>query len=333
MLSVKNISITTLLAALVLAMPASAAADPDVYEAPKISGTAQVGKTLTASGGKGRDATGYGYVWLRCTDDDSIWSCTRLWDKTSTTYVLGEPDKGKHMRVAFYARRGDVCDWWDPRDCDWEESPATAAVAAAPTPTPTPTPTATPRPTVTPTPTPTATPKPTVTPTPTATPRPTATPTPSPTPEPEAAAQPAGESFVLAATVSAPHVRKPAKVRKTKMMRPFPTIRISGRLTRAGADIKVLTVKAPKGVRITLTCSGRACPLREVSQATAGGRVWHIPQFERELRAGTKLTITVAKAGYMTKVTTIQIRRGKAPTRSDRCRAPDSTRLTRCAGA
>ena len=135
---------------------------------------------------------------------------------------------------------------------------------------------------------------------------------------------------MLAATVTSPHVRKPAKTRKARMMRPFPTVRISGRLTKTGADIQRLTVKAPNGVRITLTCSGRACPLREVSQATAGGRAWHIPQFERELRAGTRLTITIAKAGYMTKVTTIAIRRGKAPTRSDQCRAPDSARLTRC---
>jgi hypothetical protein len=111
------------------------------------------------------------------------------------------------------------------------------------------------------------------------------------------------------------------------MIRPFPMIRISGRLTRTGARINVLSVKAPKGVRITLTCRGRGCPLREVAQAT---RVWHIPQFERHLRAGTRLTITVSKTGYISKVTTITIRRGKAPARSDRCRLPGRTRLTRC---
>ena len=80
-------------------------------------------------------------------------------------------------------------------------------------------------------------------------------------------------------------------------------------------------------MRITLTCTGKSCPLREVAQATA---LWHIPQFERELRAGTKLTITVTKAGYITKVTTIKIRRGKGPARSDRCQLPGETRLTAC---
>ena len=41
-------------------------------------------------------------------------------------------------------------------------------------------------------------------------------------------------------------------------------------------------------------------------------------------------TITVAKAGYYAKVTTITIRRGKSPSRVDRCQAPGSSRLIRC---
>jgi hypothetical protein len=104
-------------------------------------------------------------------------------------------------------------------------------------------------------------------------------------------------------------------------------IRISGVLTKGGAKLSVLTVRAPRGVRITLTCKGRGCPLREVAQATS---LWHIPQFERELRAGTKLTITVTKPGYISKVTTITIRKGKSPARSDMCRMPDATQLTHC---
>ena len=115
------------------------------------------------------------------------------------------------------------------------------------------------------------------------------------------------------------------------MIKPFPMIRISGRLTRMGADIQVLTVKAPKGVRVTLACSGRGCPLREVSQTTSRGKsALHIPQFERELRAGIQLTITVAKPGYISKVTRVTIRKGKAPARSDQCQLPGTKRLTRC---
>jgi hypothetical protein len=121
-----------------------------------------------------------------------------------------------------------------------------------------------------------------------------------------------------------PAARKPAKPR---MIRPYPTVRVAGTLTASGANLSLLTVRAPKGARITLTCSGRACPRRQVAQATA---LWHIPQFERELRAGTRLTITVTKPGHISKVTTIAIRRDKAPARSDRCRFPGTTRLRAC---
>jgi len=134
-----------------------------------------------------------------------------------------------------------------------------------------------------------------------------------------------------ASTIPDTALAAPVKKSKAKMIKPFPMIRISGRLTRAGADIQVLTVKAPKGVRVTLACEGRGCPLREVSQTTSRGKsALHIPQFERELRAGTQLTITVAKSGYISKVTRVTIRRGKAPARSDQCQLPDAKKLTSC---
>ncbi len=354
-MSVRNISIRTALLGTALALGSSApalAADPDVYEAPTISGTAQVTKTLTANGGRwtGPSGTTAGRLWLRCTDAVSTNSCSIIPDADETTYKLVPADQGKRIRAVLYAHRYD--DW------DWMASNATSAVTAAPvaTPTPTPTPTATPTRTPTPTPTPTATPAKTPTPTPTpaktATPTPTATPGPSATPTPTATvtpaplatAQPTPESLpdpVLAPPVSSftstastipdKLLAAPAKKSKAKMIKPFPTIRMSGRLTRTGADITVLTVKAPKGVQVTLACEGRGCPLREVSQTTSRGKsALHIPQFERELRAGTRLTITVSKPGYVSKVTRVTIRRGKAPARSDQCRMPDEKRLTRC---
>ena len=129
------------------------------------------------------------------------------------------------------------------------------------------------------------------------------------------------------ATQGGPAVTASNPKAKPKMIRPYPTIRISGNLTPAGANVTRLSVKAPKGVRITLTCTGRDCPLREVAQATA---VFHIQQFERELRAGTKLTITVTRRGYISKVTTITIRKGKGPARVDRCQNPGQAKLIRC---
>jgi hypothetical protein len=314
-----------LLLALGIATPAQAAY-VNVTSAGSITGSAVVGQKLTVSSGAytGPSGTRLGRQWLRC-DNSSTINCAWISGATSTQYTLTTSDKGKWIRLALYAYHGD--DW------DFEVSNATDAIAAAPTPSPTPT--------KTPTPTPTATPTPTKTPVPVIPPAPTATATPGPTPSedfnsadaPPAGSAPSGEPVAEpvaqpnpAATVEK-HKTAAKKKAKAKMIRPYPTVRISGRVTKSGAEVSRLTVRAPRGVRITLTCQGSSCPLREVAQATS---LFHIQQFERELRAGTKLTITVAKPRYITKVTTITIRKGKGPSRSDKCRLPDETKLIAC---
>src|SRR5215218_6587040 len=103
------------------------------------------------------------------------------------------------------------------------------------------------------------------------------------------------------------------------MIKPFPLVRISGVLTARGATITLLTVAAPKGARIAIRCSGAGCPVKHVAQATA---IVHIKQFERELRAGVKLTVRISKPGY--------IRKGKSPLRSDLCQRPGAKKVSRC---
>lgn len=318
-MSVRNIRTVVLATAFALFGAAPAvAADPNVYEAPVITGTAQVGKTLTASGGRwtGPSGTVAGRTWQRCDSHGN--NCAWLTNATSSTYTLVEADRGKRMRTVLYAWR------WD--DWDWMASSPTAVVAAAPaapasTPTPTPTPARTPAPTPTP-----AKPAPTPSPAPT----PAAQPT---TQAPAPVAAPPESSF----TSTAPTVPDTApaaplkKAKKARMLRPFPTVRLSGMLTPRGAKIRLFTVRAPQGVRVTVKCSGRGCPVREVTQTTIRGKAaLHVPQYERGLRAGTRLTVTVTKPGYIAKVTRITIRRGKAPARSDHCRLPGERRLTRC---
>jgi hypothetical protein len=141
-------------------------------------------------------------------------------------------------------------------------------------------------------------------------------PTVEPTPLPPPAATPAGA--VLGAT---------EKAKPTKMIKPFPVVRISGRLTKNGADIDVLTVKAPKGAKITVSCWGKGCPSKSLARAT---KVVHLTKFETVLPAGVKLRVTVAKAGFLSKVTTFQIRKGKAPLRTDQCQVPGERKLTGC---
>jgi hypothetical protein len=334
-----HIALYGLLLGLGLAAPAHAAT-VDVTSAGSISGSAVVGQKLTVSSGAytGPSGTTIGRRWLRC-DTATTTTCAWIDNATSTQYTLTTADKGKWLRVALYAAYGGA---WD-----YAISNPTGVIAAAPTPTPTPTrtPTPTPTPTRTATPTPTRTPTPTVTPvkttTPVISPTPTATAAPTATPVPEfnsadvppASGQPSGDPIAVpvaqpspATTQSAQKVAAKKKAR-AKMIKPYPTVRIRGQVTKAGADVALLTVRAPRGVRITLTCAGTSCPLREVAQATS---LFHIQQFERELRAGTKLTISVAKPGFITKVTTITIRKDKGPARTDRCQMPGDTKLIAC---
>jgi hypothetical protein len=117
--------------------------------------------------------------------------------------------------------------------------------------------------------------------------------------------------------------------RPPRMMSPAPTVRISGQLTRRGAMIERLSVRAPRGVTISVRCRGDGCPRRTLARSAA---VTRLRSFERHLRAGIRLEIRVTRAGFIGKHTVIGIRRGKAPWRRDRCLYPGSVRPARCPG-
>lgn len=114
-----------------------------------------------------------------------------------------------------------------------------------------------------------------------------------------------------------------------RMMRPAPTVRISGRLTRSGALIERLSVRAPRGVTISVRCHGDGCPRRKLARSAA---VTRLRAFERRLRAGIRLEIRVTLSGFIGKHTVIRIRRGKVPWRRDRCLFPGSDVPARCPG-
>jgi hypothetical protein len=206
------------------------------------------------------------------------------------------------MRVALIARTD--------RQSDYAVSAAVGPVLAASTPTPAPPPVKTP----TPTPTPTVTPAPVA----------TATPTPTPAPIFDVAAAPVATPVPNAGAV----LQQTATRKRARMIKPFPVVRVRGRLTATGANVTLLTVKAPKGVMIRVTCSG-SCPVRRMVRA-AKRRMTELSAFERNLKAGTRVTITVAKDGYVSKVTVLRIRRGVAPLRTDGCLDPGHTKVQRC---
>jgi hypothetical protein len=110
-------------------------------------------------------------------------------------------------------------------------------------------------------------------------------------------------------------------------MSPVPVVRIRGRVTADGARVTLLTVRAPRGARIQVTCAGDHCPRRRVATVAV---VVHLRPYERLLRAGTRLEIRVTRPSFIGKYTRIVVRQGRPPLRQDRCLMPGSSRPVGC---
>jgi hypothetical protein len=284
----------------------------DVLEAPVMGGgPAQVGRTLTGShavwvGPRGTKAR---WEWWSCPQNpESPSDCIRrkLSDaQYDSQYTIPSADKDRYIWLVLYAW---CCRDKNPQQEDSEVTGPSARVVAAPTPTPTPAPT----------PSATATPTPTVTPVP-----PAATPTPTPEPVFDTAA-PAATPVPTNGQV----LHESASSRK--VIRPFPVVRMRGRLTANGARVTVLSVRAPRKAKVTVRCKG-SCPTRRWSKNASArkSRLTRIGAFERSLRSGTVITVTVTRHDYIGKRTVFVIRRGQAPLRTDRCLNPRG-RVTRC---
>jgi len=160
-------------------------------------------------------------------------------------------------------------------------------------------------------------------------PPPPPVPTPTPIPMPVPLPSPPIPMPVPLPSLPLPPVIEtaPAAVAPPKLMRPAPTVRIRGWLTRRGARITLLTVRAPRSARISVRCSGPGCPRRGPAKAAALTR---LPAYERHLLAGARLVIRVTRTGFVGKHTLIRVRRGKTPLRRDRCLYPGSDRPRAC---
>jgi hypothetical protein len=89
---------------------------------PTISGTPQVGQTLTASNGTWTNSpTSYAYQWLRCNGGGN--NCAQVANGTQQTYTLVGADAGRTMRVRVTATNAD--------GSASAQSSQTASVAAA----------------------------------------------------------------------------------------------------------------------------------------------------------------------------------------------------------
>lgn len=109
------------------------------------------------------------------------------------------------------------------------------------------------------------------------------------------------------------------------LMQPFPVVRIAGSDTSSGARLSIVSVLAPAGSTVSVTCSGHGCHTRRVVRAVpASGGVALISfrTFQTRLGAGARLVIRVWHAGEIGKYTSFTVRSGRLPVRVDSCLSP-----------
>ena len=136
----------------------------------------------------------------------------------------------------------------------------------------------------------------------------------------------------VAAASAPPAVAAAAAARaRLPLLRPFPVVRLRGTLTRTGARIRLLSVQAPRGARVTVRCKGRSCGKRR-SQVlrSRSSRSLRFTRYHRHMRAGTVLQVFVSKPGSIGKYVRFTIRKRKPPLRRDSCVVATSRTPSRC---
>ncbi len=110
------------------------------------------------------------------------------------------------------------------------------------------------------------------------------------------------------------------------LMRPFPVVRIVTTRTLGRVRLRILSVQAPVGASVSVSCTGRGCPLRSMTRLVPRARARKsaaapltFAGFERSLAPGIVLQIRVTQPGRIGKFTSFAIRRGRLPVRSDAC--------------
>jgi hypothetical protein len=128
----------------------------------------------------------------------------------------------------------------------------------------------------------------------------------------------------------------PRPVVRPTLMSPFPVVRIAGSFTSAGARIRALEISAPKRARIEVQCSGNGCPRKSQTKVASlapvarSATLVRFGRFEHPLRAGVVLEIRITQSGRIGKYTRFRVRRGRAPSRIDRCLMPGKRTPVTC---
>jgi hypothetical protein len=114
------------------------------------------------------------------------------------------------------------------------------------------------------------------------------------------------------------------------LLSPFPLVMIAGRLTRRGARVTRLSVRAPRGSTVLVRCRGGGCPRRAGRAKVGRKRTVRLRRFQGHLRTGAVLELVITKPGFIGKYTRFQIRRRRAPQRTDLCVQPGSKEGSAC---
>ena len=149
---------------------------------------------------------------------------------------------------------------------------------------------------------------------------PVPSPSPSPAPSPGGgSAPPAGPAPTPTGGVagfdqSGAAPGAPTGAAAPRYLRPFPIVRVKGRIAARGAKVTLLRVRAPARARVDVRCARRGCG---VHRRFTGSR--RIRRLERVLPAGTRITVRISRPARIGKYVRLRIRDGAPPRRRDAC--------------
>jgi large repetitive protein len=110
-------------------------------------------------------------------------------------------------------------------------------------------------------------------------------------------------------------------------------VTLFGNLTRSGVRLKRLVVRTPGKATAKISCRGRKCPraARAASKRPVRTARLRFTRFERSFPAGTVITVTVTRPGYIGQKTTIKVRgQLRRYIRKDRCLPPGGGKPVAC---
>lgn len=100
---------------------------------------------------------------------------------------------------------------------------------------------------------------------------------------------------------------------------PLPVVTLQGTVdTKGTVDVAKLQVRAARGTTVNITCKGRACPFKKLRRIMITTSL-RLGKLERRLKPRLTLTMRIARPGQLGKYVRYQVRRRRAPKRTDSC--------------